>query len=331
MFETILAAVADPQAPVQVAATKAAELAWLAGGQLVLYHAGYDATLSGRPFFDSEHLAKARQDYLHRQCRALDELAHALGGEGPPPTTVVEWHRTPHEAIVRAAMREHADLVVAEPRFRATRRRLPGFSHTDWELVRLCPVPLLLARGPAAYRSPKILAAVDPVRDTEKLSTLDLRIVQVAHELERLTDGKLRLLHCAIEPRATPGMPFSVIEKERRQSQQLLKLLLKEAGLSTRALRVRRGRPAEEIAAAVVDDDVDVLVLGSMTRGRFENLVLGSTAEKLLHTAPCDMLVVKPLGFRTSVTAPARAPREMVRGPEHRGPAAPLARRGRKG
>jgi len=330
MFETILAAVADPQAPVQVAATKAAELAWLAGGRLVLYHAAYDAALSGRPFFDSEHLARARHEHLRRQCLALDELARSLAGEGSLPTTVAEWHRVPHEAIVRAAMREHADLVVAEPRFRAARRRLPGFSATDWELVKLCPVPLLLARGPAPYRSPTILAAVDPVRDTEKLSTLDLRIVQVAHEIERLTDGRLRLLHCAIEPRATPGMPYSVIEQERAQSRQLLKLLVKEAGLSTRALRVKSGRPAEAIAAAVADESVDVLVLGSMTRGRFENLVLGSTAEKLLHTVACDMLVVKPLGFRTSVAVSSRAPREMVRGPVPK-PARPAARRSGKG
>lgn len=330
MFETVVAAVADPQAPVQVAATKAAELAWLAGARLVLYHAAYDAALSGRPLFDSAHLAKARQERLQRLGRALDELAHALAGEGPPPTTIAEWQRIPHEAIVRAAMRERADLVVAEPRFRAARRRLPGFSHTDWELVRHCPVPLLLARGPAPYRAPTILAAVDPVRDTQKLSTLDLRIVQVAHELQRLTDGKLRLLHCAIEPRATPGMPFSVIEKERRQSRQLLKLLLKEAGVSSRALRLRTGKPADAIATTIVDEAVDVLVLGSMTRGRFENLVLGSTAEKLLHTAPCDMLVVKPLDFRTSVAASARAPREMVRGPAPTDAEATPARRGQK-
>jgi universal stress protein E len=315
MFETILAAVADPQAPVQVAATKAAELAWLAGGRLVLYHAAYDAALSGRPFFDSDHLARARREHLLRQCRALDELARSLAGEGPSPATVAEWHRVPHEAIVSAAMREHAELVVAEPRFRAARRRLSGFSATDWELVKLCPVPLLLARGPAPYRSPTILAAVDPVRDTEKLSTLDLRIVQVAHGIERLTDGKLRMLHCAIEPRTTPGLPYSVIERERAQTRQLLKLLVKEGGLSSRALRVKSGRPAEAIAAAVAEESVDVLVLGSMTRGRFENLVLGSTAEKLLHTVACDMLVVKPLGYRTAVAVSSRSPREMVRGP----------------
>ena len=315
MFETILAAVADPLAPVQVAATKAAEIAWLTGGRLVLYHAAYDAALSGRPFFDSTHLAKARESYLRKRVRALDELAGVLAGEGPRAATVAEWQRTPHEAIVRAGMREHADLVVAEPRFRATRRRLPGFSHTDWELVRLCPVPLLLARGTAAYRVPSILAAVDPVRDTEKLSTLDLRIVQVANEFRRLTDGGLRLLHCAIEPRATPGMPFSAIERERKQVHQLLKRLLKEASLSARALKVRTGNPAETIAAAIVDDAVDILVLGSMTRGRFENLMLGSTAEKLLHTVTCDMLVVKPLDFRTSVVPAARGPHEVVRGP----------------
>lgn len=319
MFETILAAVADPRAPVQVAATKAAELAWLTGARLVFYHSAYDTALSGRPFFESRHLAQARREYLHRQGVALDELAGGLGRGGLAITTIAEWHRTPHEAIVQASMSERANLVVAEPRFRAARRRLHGFSHTDWELVRLCPAPLLLARATAPYRSPTILAAVDPLRDTEKLSTLDLRIVQVAREFQRLTEGTLGLLHCTIEPRATPGMPFSVIERERRRSRQLLHLLLKEAGVPARALKIRTGRPAELIAEAIVSEDVDLLVLGSMTRGRLENLVLGSTAEKLLHTVACDLVVVKPLGFRTSVTAPGRGGREIVRGPQDGG------------
>lgn len=314
MFETILAAIADPRAPVQVAAVKATELAWLTGAKLIYYHAAYDAALSERPFFASSHLAKARAEHLLAQSRALDALARDLGRGGLAIATVAEWHRTPHEAIVRTSMAERADLVVAEPRFRAARRRLPGFSHTDWELVRLCPTPLLLARSTAPYRTPTILAAVDPLRDTDKLSTLDLRIVQVARELGRLTGGRLRLLHCAIEPRTTPGMRYSEVERENRRSRQLLQLLVKEAGVPARALRVRTGRPAETISEAIATDAVDLLVLGSMTRGQIENLVLGSTAEKLLHTVACDMVVVKPLDFRTTVVASSRRGREIVRG-----------------
>jgi len=308
MFQNIFAAVADTNAPVQVAASKAVELARANAGSALLYHAAYDSALGGRPFFDTARLARTREDYLKRQVNALDAIAEALASPQVAVDTEVEWERRPHEGIVRAAMREHADLVVAEPRYSATRRRRLAFSYTDWELVRTCPRPLLLARTAARYRSPKIVAAVDPIRGDDKLSRLDLRIVQVAGEFARMLDGTLKILHCSREPRATPGLTLSELERERRRPEALLKRFLREAELPAKALILRWGTPADVILQAVEKESVDILVLGSMTRGRLGNFVLGSTAEKLLHLAPCDMLVVKPIGFRTPVVAGSRVP-----------------------
>jgi len=314
MFRTIVAAVADPHAPVQVAAAKAAEIAMLTGGRVVLYHAAYDATLSGRPFFDTARLARVRAAHLRAQLDALEAIAAELPAGLADVGTVVEWQRPPHEGIVRAGMRERADLVVAEPRFQRARKRVRGFSHTDWELVRLCPAPLLLARGAARYRRPNVLAAVDPLHDAEKLSTLDARIVRIARELATVTGGELRLLHCAAPPRVTPPVPDALVARERERTRQLLDRLLAEASLSKRALLLRTGAPADAIEAAVEDQDVDLLVLGSMTHGRIGRLVLGSTAEKLLHTVACDLLVVKPASFRSSVAPAMRDGRGLVRG-----------------
>jgi universal stress protein E len=314
MFRTIVAAVADPQAPVQVAAVKAAEIALLTRGRVVLYHAAYDATLSGRPFFDTARLARVRAAHLRAQLEALEALAAGLPAGLADVGTVVEWQRPPHEGIVRAGMRERADLVVAEPRFQRARKRVGGFSHTDWELVRLCPVPLLFARSAARYRRPVVLAAVDPLRDAEKLSTLDARIVRIARELALATGGDLRLLHCSAAPLVTPPVPDALLARERERTRQLLDRLLAEAGLPKRALLLRTGVPADAIEAVVEQEDVGVLVLGSMTRGRIGRLVLGSTAEKLLHTVACDLLVVKPTGFRSSVTPATRDGRGLLRG-----------------
>ena len=314
MFRTIVAAVAEPQAPVQVAAVKAAEIALLTSGRVVLYHAAYDATLSGRPFFDTARLARVRAAHLRAQLEALEALAAGLPAGLADVGTVVEWQRPPHEGIVRAGMRERADLVVAEPRFQRARKRVGGFSHTDWELVRLCPVPMLFARSAARYRRPGVLAAVDPLRDAEKLSTLDARIVRIARELAMATGGDLRLLHCSAAPRVTPPVPDALVARERERTRQLLDRLLAEAGLPKRALLLRTGVPADAIEAVVEQEDVGVLVLGSMTRGRIGRLVLGSTAEKLLHTVACDLLVVKPTGFRSSVTPATRDGRGLLRG-----------------
>ena len=314
MFRTIVAAVADPHAPEQVAAAKAAEIALLGGGRVVLYHAAYDATLSGRPFFDSARLARVRAAHLRAQLEALESLAAELPAGLADVGTVVEWQRPPHEGIVRAGMRERADLVVAEPRFQRARKRVRGFSHTDWELVRLCPAPLLFARSSARYRRPSVLAAVDPLQDGEKLSTLDARIVRIARAFTTATGGALRLLHCTVPPRVTPPMPDALVARERERTRQLLDRLLDEAGLPKRSLLLRTGAPADAIEAAVEDQDVDVLVLGSMTHGRIGRLVLGSTAERLLHTVACDLLVVKPASFRSSVAPPTRDGRGLVRG-----------------
>jgi nucleotide-binding universal stress UspA family protein len=111
-----------------------------------------------------------------------------------------------------------------------------------------------------------------------------------------------------------PPLPDALVARERERTRLLLDRLLAEAGLPKRALLLRMGAPADAIEAVVDQENVGVLVLGSMTRGRIGRLVLGSTAEKLLHTVACDLLVVKPTGFRSTVAPATRDGRGLVRG-----------------
>jgi universal stress protein E len=39
--------------------------------------------------------------------------------------------------------------------------------------------------------------------------------------------------------------------------------------------------------------------MGAVSRSGVKRLVLGSTVERVLDELPCDVLVVKPRGFRT--------------------------------
>ena len=47
---------------------------------------------------------------------------------------------------------------------------------------------------------------------------------------------------------------------------------------------------------------VDLLVMGAVSRSRLREIFLGSTAERVLDHLPCDVLVIKSLDFREPLT-----------------------------
>lgn len=294
---TVLAAVADATASGQVAARKALELAWLFGADVVLYHACYESSLSGGAFFDSVQMAAARREHVARATSSLKEIAGSLGGRGLEVRVLVEWQRAIPEAVARAATREGADLVVAEPRYRSGRRQR-GLSRIDWEVARLCPVPLLLARSAAPYSKPRILAAVDPGAHGLRVSSLDAGIVGLAAAMAEATDGSVRVLHCVRDPPLALAMRPATLRHERQRVLTMIRHLARGAGLTQRDARILEGAPVDMLLDAVSEEDADILVLGTVARGGIRQLLIGSTTEQLMHAAPCDLLLVKPNSVR---------------------------------
>jgi nucleotide-binding universal stress UspA family protein len=56
---------------------------------------------------------------------------------------------------------------------------------------------------------------------------------------------------------------------------------------------VRAGTPAQEIVRAANELDVDLIVIGSSGKGAVEAILLGSVAYRVLHHAPCPVLVTR--------------------------------------
>ena len=53
------------------------------------------------------------------------------------------------------------------------------------------------------------------------------------------------------------------------------------------------GEPADRLVEAATSRGADLLVVGRRDQGALERLVLGSVSTKVLHGAPCDVLVVR--------------------------------------
>jgi nucleotide-binding universal stress UspA family protein len=60
--------------------------------------------------------------------------------------------------------------------------------------------------------------------------------------------------------------------------------------------RIATGIPSEEVLAAAAAEDSDLIVVGTRGRTGLEHVVLGSTAERIIRTAPCPVLAVRTEG-----------------------------------
>lgn len=58
--------------------------------------------------------------------------------------------------------------------------------------------------------------------------------------------------------------------------------------------KVRSGSPAAEILKAAQQLEADLIVVASGSRGLSETILLGGTAQRIQHSAPCPVLVWRP-------------------------------------
>lgn len=60
------------------------------------------------------------------------------------------------------------------------------------------------------------------------------------------------------------------------------------------ATRIRSGSPAAEIIKLAKQVDAGLVVVAAGSRGLSDTVLLGSTAQRVQHSAPCPVLVVRP-------------------------------------
>jgi universal stress protein E len=296
----ILAGVKDPGARSLPAVEKAARLADACGAELALFHAiavpvAADPYLYAQGGFESFE-RQVRDSHLEQ----LERIAQRLRSGGLRVRVAADWDYPVHEAIVRHASRIKADLVVAEAH--AGRRLAPWLLRlTDWELLRTCPVPVLIVKTARAWRRPVVLAAIDPVHAFAKPAGLDAGILKAGAWLSRALGGALHVMHAANPLAGTEAQARQAFDSELRQ-----------AKLPRGRRHLVRGAPSEAIPRAARALGAAVVVMGAISRSALKRIVIGNTAERVLGDLPCDVLVVKPARFVTRVAHTRRGVRYTV-------------------
>ena len=105
--------------------------------------------------------------------------------------------------------------------------------------------------------------------------------------------AELILLH-VLEPypAAPEMMPYDAesIEHSRLEMEALRKELGEVGPCST---VVRKGPPSTEITNAARDLDADLIIISTHGRKGLSRMFLGSTAERVVRSAPCPVLIVR--------------------------------------
>jgi len=125
------------------------------------------------------------------------------------------------------------------------------------------------------------------------------RAMDHAVALARAVGAEVVLFH-AFERPTPPKVPATdaklrayLAEAVAEARARLEHLAAAQEGVTVRALTVE-GRPADEILAALRDEDCDLVCMGSHGRGALREVLMGSVTERVLHHAPCPVLVVRP-------------------------------------
>lgn len=140
----------------------------------------------------------------------------------------------------------------------------------------------------------RILVAVDFSKEFE--SVLDKAIEQ-----QQLTSAHLLLVHVVEYTGAmyTGEIPLpedlDLDQRLARQAEEKLQAMINQHGLQNVGYQVEIGTPKREIVRVAEEQNVDLIIIGSHGRHGLQ-LLLGSTANGVLHQATCDVLAVRVEG-----------------------------------
>jgi len=85
---------------------------------------------------------------------------------------------------------------------------------------------------------------------------------------------------------------YEQVEKMGHEITDDVEKAAKAAGLEAESI-VLKGDPAEKIVNFAEEQNVDMIIVGSLGKGKFERLVIGSVSEKVVRHAKIPVLVVR--------------------------------------
>ena len=250
--------------------------------------------------------------------KRLSRLADTAYHEGVPQVNTFAVSGTPFLEIIREVIREEHDLVIVSAEGGSVMKNV-FFGSTATHLLRKCPCPVWVIKPGQQVPYGRILAAVDPVNASEEAEELNFKIMDLATSLAMAHDAHLHVMHAwdfegrdreTFNSEMTVNMRQSLLDRHWTMHHDAVLSLLSQYPMSEihHEVHLPRGVVQQKITSVVEKEDIDLIVMGTVNRGRIPGFLIGHVAESVLDSVCCGVLTVKPEGFETPVTLPQVVP-----------------------
>jgi universal stress protein E len=281
-------AVANPEAVSSAVLDKVAHLTAALGAELDLFHCA-----------DGSYVERS----IEWRGQQLERRAQELRRPGLQVHSSVYWGYPPHEGIIQQVLRAQPDLLIAQ----ASRHHEAWMlGYADYKLIETCPCPLLLIKTTRPYVDCHLIAAVDPMHEHDKPAALDDVILDAATAFSQALSAKLCLFHARTPwARVALGQPQADAGEAEilysRGVEERVLALAQRHGIGRDEIELVEGYAVNALPFFARRESADIVAMGAVSRSLLKRIVIGHTAETLLDGLDCDMLIVKPPGFRSQV------------------------------
>ncbi len=265
----------------------------------------YKPAIAGLRHIDSSVMRMAIDNYMGIRLRWLESEVKALARDGIRADCRAVWGKAACEILVTAILDTKPDLVIKDIE-ETGRVRRAIFTPLDWQLLRMCPAPLMLVRPQSASDPQRIIATVDPMEDGARSNELNDHILQTAQALAGRCRAEWHAVyaypHLEIPDEPVAGARVSAYDRMHREvheaHQKAFERLMDRHAVPAERRHFLEGKEVESAIGDFANKTAtDLVVLGTVYRGTMDRLVLGSTAERLLYRLDCNVLALKPAGF----------------------------------
>ena len=210
---------------------------------------------------------------IDRQKEILQSEVAPLVDQGLTVTTEVEWDKDWCGAVVRASIKNGADVVL-----KSSTRHTPGqriFNRTsDWTLIRECVCPVMLVKGGSVPESRKVLAAIGVREGKATYEQLNQHILDFSR---RVMDNNMAEVHFICAHNDLSSAP------DRNA-------LIRGYGFASDRVHIRMGEPEDVIVDNARQLNASLVVVGNAARSGLSALINGNTVEKVVDRLDCDVL-----------------------------------------
>lgn len=290
--------VLDSEHPEQIALDKALWLAGRVDADITLLTAVYEPYAGENASLDEETRVRIRDARTDATQRWVDSFLPELESRGLRGRSEVHWQKHLHNAVIESMRHTDFDLVIKGTAPHSLMDRI--FTHTDWNLMRHCPAPVMLVKSPQPWQHNRVLASVDATSNDEGHRTINDNILQYAEHLADHFETDLHLVNAypqiAIAFAMVPEVsaPDDIQKYITEQHELACEQLARRYNIAEDHIHIAEGETLDVVTQIAKETAADLLVVGSVGRTGIAGVLIGNTAEQLVDKVPCDILVIKP-------------------------------------